>query len=383
MFSILAYFVTTHLNYLQCAFNRIIKKIPISQNPCLLKIANLILFSVFFIQNLLSQCGNIEKNPGPKYSYLSFFHWNLNGLTAHDYIKTTLIQACITDQNFDIVCLSETFLNSSIQNDDYKLKTNGYNLIRSDHPGNSKKGGVCIYYKEHIPLIRRDELCTLGNCLVTEIQSQSEKCFSTCAYRSFSQSQEEFEIFCTYFDILLSQINYEFPLCSIATGDFNTRCTNWWVDDISYSAGREIASLTSSAGYTQIIDKPTHVINNSMSCIIFCTDQNVISKYGVDASIFEKCHHNIYGKIDIRIPLPPKYVREVWDYSKADVQNIKKSIKEFNWGKTFESLSIDSKADLLNETLLNIFRNYIPNKKIKCDYHQPPWMTNSRKRSLK
>ena len=123
-----------------------------------------------------------------------------------------------------------------------------------------------------------------------------------------------------------------------------------------------------------------------MSCIdlIFCTSQNLISKYGVDASIFDKCHHNIiYGKIDIRVPLPPKYVRKVWDYSKADVQNIKKSIKEFNWGKTLESLSIDSKVDLLNETLLNIFRNYIPNKKIKCDYRQPPWMTNNIKRSLK
>ena len=26
------------------------------------------------------------------------------------------------------------------------------------------------------------------------------------------------------------------------------------------------------------------------------------------------------------VPLPPKYVREVWDYSKADGQNFKKSI---------------------------------------------------------
>ena len=51
-----------------------------------------------------------------------------------------------------------------------------------------------------------------------------------------------------------------------------------------------------------------------MSCIdlIFCTNTNVISKHGVDASIFEKCHHNIiFGKIDIRAPLPPAYVREV------------------------------------------------------------------------
>ena len=84
--------------------------------------------------------------------------------------------------------------------------------------------------------------------------------------------------------------------------------------------------LTSSAGYTQIIDKPLHGINISMLCIdlVFFTNQNVISKYDVDASIFDKCHRNIYDKIDICVPLPPKYVHEVWDYSKADVQNIKK-----------------------------------------------------------
>ena len=59
-----------------------------------------------------------------------------------------------------------------------------------------------------------------------------------------------------------------------------------------------------------------------MSCIdlIFCTNQNIISKYGVDSSIFDKCHHNIiYGKIDICVHFLPKYVLEVWNYSKADV----------------------------------------------------------------
>ena len=137
---ILAYFVTTQLYHFPCVFGCIIQKITISQNLYLFKLANFLLFSgVFFFQNLLSQCGDIEKNPGPKYSSLRFCHWNLNGLIAHDCIKITLIQAYITDQNFDIVCLSETFLNSSIQNDDHKLKIDGYNLIRSDHPSDSKK----------------------------------------------------------------------------------------------------------------------------------------------------------------------------------------------------------------------------------------------------
>ena len=180
LFSILAYFVTTQLNYLQYAFNHIIKKIPISQHLHLLKIANLILLSELFFQNLLSQCGDTEKNPDPKFLSPSFCYQNLHELTAHDCIKITVIQAYVTNQNFHIICLSETFLYFSIQNDDHKVKIDGYNLIRSDHPSDSKKSRVCISYKEHIPVIRLDDLCTLDNCLVTEIRSQSKKCFLTC-----------------------------------------------------------------------------------------------------------------------------------------------------------------------------------------------------------
>ena len=74
-------------------------------------------FLLFFIQNLLSCCGDIEENPGPKYLPLIFCHWNLNGLTVHDSTKISLLKVYITQQNYDI-CLTETFLNSSISNDD-------------------------------------------------------------------------------------------------------------------------------------------------------------------------------------------------------------------------------------------------------------------------
>ena len=78
----------------------------------------------------------------------------------------------------------ETFLNSSIETNDDRISMDGYNLIRADHPNDSKRGGVCIYYKEHIPLIKRDDTCNLDDCLVTEICSQGEKCFLTCIYCS-------------------------------------------------------------------------------------------------------------------------------------------------------------------------------------------------------
>ena len=67
------------------------------------------------LSNLLICCGDIEKDPGPKYSSLKFCHWNFNGLTAHDSIKISLLQAYIIHNNYDIICISETFLDFSIQ----------------------------------------------------------------------------------------------------------------------------------------------------------------------------------------------------------------------------------------------------------------------------
>ena len=93
------------------------------------------------------------------------------------------MQAYIANQNFDIVCLSETFLNSSIQNDDNKLKIDGYNLIRSDHLATQNKKAKFLFIKKNILLLLgvRDDHCTIDNCLVTEIRLQKEKFFLTCA----------------------------------------------------------------------------------------------------------------------------------------------------------------------------------------------------------
>lgn len=132
------------------------------------------LFLFLFLLNLLFCYGDTETYLGPKYSPLTFCHWNLNRLTAHDSIITFLIQAYITQHNYDIKCLSKTFLHSSFQSDDDRILIHRYNLIRSDHPNDSKRVGLCIYFEEHIPLNKCDDLCVLDKCLVTEIYSQSK-----------------------------------------------------------------------------------------------------------------------------------------------------------------------------------------------------------------
>ena len=171
------------INYI---FVRLIYYISYFTLRFLIKLAKVIDVEILFllyIKLLLYCCGDIGFNPGPKQSSLTFRHWELNDIAAHDFVKISLIQGHITENNLDKICLSETFLNSSLNTKDDRLKVQGYSLIRSGHTGSLQKGGVCVYYKEHIPLIRRENLCTLSNCLVAEIRLENEKCFLTCLYR--------------------------------------------------------------------------------------------------------------------------------------------------------------------------------------------------------
>ena len=96
---------------------------------------------------LILLSADVELNPGPKRvsnSNISICHWNLNSLSAHNYIKLSLLKAYIAIHKFDIICLWETYLDSITTSDDDNLAISGYNVISSVHPSNNKHGGVCI-----------------------------------------------------------------------------------------------------------------------------------------------------------------------------------------------------------------------------------------------
>ena len=71
---------------------------------------------------------------------------------THNYAKVFLPKAYIAIHKLDIICISETYLDSSTPAVDSNLEIYGYTFVRSDHPSNNKRGSVCIYYKSFLPL---------------------------------------------------------------------------------------------------------------------------------------------------------------------------------------------------------------------------------------
>ena len=90
-----------------------------------------------------------EINAGPKSSSKECFstcHWNLNCISAQTYTNVSLLTAYNFTHNFDIICLSETFLNSETAPNNPNLEIPGYNMYCTDHPSNCKRGGVCMFH---------------------------------------------------------------------------------------------------------------------------------------------------------------------------------------------------------------------------------------------
>ena len=124
-----------------------------------------------FTCNLLLLSDDVELNPGPNQNTakrLSTCYWNLNSIAAHNFAKLVLLKAFNLIHKFDIICLLETHLDSSILHYDGNLEIPGYNLVRSNHPSNKNRGGVCVYYKSHLPL-RIIDINYLNECVRIEL----------------------------------------------------------------------------------------------------------------------------------------------------------------------------------------------------------------------
>ena len=57
-------------------------------------------------------------------------------------------------------------------------------------------------------------------------------------------------------------------------------------------------------------------------------------------------------------------------------------IEMFNWEKSFQNKNIHDQLKLFNETIVNIFYNYIPNKPIICNDKDPSWLNDNIKRLI-
>ena len=180
------------------------------------KFQNSLVFSFFFIITflllLLILSNDVELNPGPKKA-------------AQNFVKLSQLEAYNILHSYDLICLSETWLDSTASTDSNDLFLNCYNLHRVDDPDNVKKGGVCVYDKQ--TLADQFLQIKLDQCIVSEVTFKNKKKGHVISlYKSPSHIPDQLDNFLQLYEELLQDI---FKLKSsfiLFTGDFNCRISN-------------------------------------------------------------------------------------------------------------------------------------------------------------
>ena len=200
---------------------------------------------LFFIRTKRS--GDIEPNPGLKPNSCQSFsicHWHLNSISVHNFIKLSLLKPYIAIHKFDVVCLSELILTLASQMMMTVWKFPVINYLESDHPSNTKRGGVCIYYRNAL-LLKILGIHYLQECINFKIMIGGKLCRFVSIYRSPNQSQDDFESFANNFELNIDAVTANNPLLTVVLDDFNIKSNLWFKGDKTSYEGTTTDAITS------------------------------------------------------------------------------------------------------------------------------------------
>ena len=156
-------------------------------------------------------CNDVHPNPGPVNGKptLSIVHNNIKS------IRNKLDPVYVELNRFDIITLSETWLKSTIQQEEIRLP--GYSEpVRRDRPDDSAYGGVAIYVKNNLICKPRPDLAVQDlEAVWIETTLNQDIILVGCFYRA--------DLHVHYWDLIEESISKanNTPYKFIVIGDFN------------------------------------------------------------------------------------------------------------------------------------------------------------------
>ena len=161
-----------------------------------------------------------------------------------------------------------------------------------------------------------------------------------------SQSPHDSKTFLKNFELNLNAILANNPFFAVTLCNFNVKPSLQCKSGKTSYERSEIEGTTSQFRLQQLIKEPTHHTRNLSSCteFMFGWEPNLVMESGAHYSLHESSHHQIiYAKFNLKAYYPSPYEREIQNYQKANIANIRKAIDQFPWAMHFKNLMLTRK----------------------------------------
>ncbi|XP_031330766.1 uncharacterized protein LOC116161527 [Photinus pyralis] len=307
----------------------------------------------------------VSNNNKLKYK-LSLCHLNSRSLISTFHYFSDLV----TDCNFDIIAVSETWLKPTISSASVQLP--GYDLLRADRP--TKGGGLCFYIKSHLKLkiINLDFLPDNENSieqLWISITINKIKVAVGVVYKPPNVSTthlNELELTLSHLTLESNEI--------ILLGDIN-------VDFLTNNNSlKYLNNILEIYNLHQIISDPTRITNTSSTLIdVICVNKTrkVLNSGTMDAENISD-HRLVHCTIDLDVEKPTNRKLIMKDFRNFIPEEFEYDAARICWNHVYNLSDIDTKLNFFNNAILAVYDIHAPLRTIHLRNKSPkPYITDT------
>lgn len=321
---------------------------------------------------------------------LNIYYQNVRGLKTK--LSTTFLLSQHTD--FDVLCLTETFLDSSVMDTEI-FDSNIFAVFRTDRSRlNSLKktgGGVLIAVRNMFPAAMIDLLHDDVEMISVKLKLPSFTVYLFSVYIPPSMSSEVYKKCSDNIASAIENCNPEdrFVVC----GDFNLPEIDWMfceednceipVSPNSDKADDFLSSL-SSLSLHQVNNICNHM--NRMLDLVLCDDPNEIKVLENTNLLPLDIYHpalNICLESSLNFSATKKVYESsamVYDFKKSKIVEMINHLSEIDWPTVLSCNDVNVDTKCFNDILYDAFEKFIPKRKVKKFDNMKPWMNDELKR---
>ena len=303
-------------------------------------------------------------------------------VTKNNKEKVEFLKDYTNQEKILIMNFTETWLNETVQGDP---KIEGYNLFRGDRKGRVG-GGTAIYVKEEYEAQKISELSSDGVEMVA-VYIEKLNIINIVIYRPPDARVFNFSEILKNVRGILKEVKAPEPTVIVA-GDFNFAFVKWkreinggciWEEKHDAGATREgkmqferLNVEMDNFGLIQIIEEPTRekntldlIYTNEVSMItqVEIMKSNMSDHDRIELTTNIKSGKGQTGLNESRNKEKENCLRKLnFKMKNIEWEKIKKELEAIQWTEIFKDKDTETCLEILLEIILNLCKNYIPEK---------------------
>ena len=302
---------------------------------------------------------------GPRVSAKSLNLYHLNAQSIRNKLDC-FESECI---GYDVICVSETWLNNNIKNAAITIPSYQEPIRKDREDG---YGGVCIYARDNLIVKPRPDLDIPGlEAVWAEVRNSHFKFLICALYRPPS-----------------SKVNYWTLIDESIQGAKMTNISNIFImgdiNEDQMQANSRFRRILERNHLVQLIDKSTHNKDNSSTLIdiIATNSTDYIKSSGIMPPSLSN-HCPVYACLKISKQKCKTFKRKIIKTNNVNWNEVNNELENVDWSPVLTEPNIDKMITTWKKLYLSVIYKYVETKEVTIRPSDPAWMTPDLRRAIR